>query len=366
MTALNSTPYQRLADSPTVKYYTDWRAFEAYLEKPRQPTRGVVDEDLLSLMGLNADAVLGVAERGGVADLGGLEAEGLKLLELHKENLSLARKFRVAGEYTLLVEKPVGGVKSSHLEVELVDQSHLNLLLLSPERAGGLHTLTVKVELEPGSRASLAVFVFDSLQAPGFLVLHSNVPRGASLSSLILVARGLMSHVESHARTSEGGSVSVYGLLAAGPGSRVTLVTDAEQREPRSRTTVDVLGFAAGGVLAHKGLARVGKGAWGSSLVVRSRLTPLTPSSKVYAMPMLEVSSNEAVEAAHSASHAPVGDEALFYLRSRGLELHDALRLVIESSYLAQLEKLPRARQPAERLIPVLSRSLLAAPGLDA
>ncbi len=366
MMALSSIPYQRLADSPTVKYYTDWRAFQPYLEKPRQPTRGVVDKKLLSLLGLSADAVLGVAERGGVAGLEGLEADGLRLLELHRRNLSLARELRVAGEYTLLVEKPLDGVKSSHLEVELLDQSHFNLLLLSPERAGGLHTLTVDVKLKPGSQASLAVFVFDSLQAPGFLVLHSDVPRGASLSSLIVVARGSMSHVENHAAAGEGSSVSVCGLLAAGPGSRATLVTNTKQSEPKSRVSVDVLGFAASGVLAHKGLARVEKGAWGSSLVVRSRLTPLTPTSKVYAMPTLEVTSNEVVEAAHSASHAPVSDDVLFYLRSRGLELRDALRLVIEGSYLAQLEKFPRARQPAERLIPELSRGLLATPSLDA
>ena len=350
-------PFQRVADSPTVKYYVDWTSFEPYLEEAPRATAGAVDEELLELLGIKADLELRVDEANPEpADID-WQAEAWRLMEFHRSNLSLHKEVKAKGAASVLVEKPVSGVKSSHVRLLLGEGARVNVVLLSPPSARGLHTLTLDVEVEPNADAALLLIVHDSLEAPGFIAQRATVGSGARLTQLTVVGRGYTSYVELSYRIREGGALRLMGALAAPRRSTVALVSNASVEGAKAAAEIDVRGFARGGTLVHKGIAKVCSGADGSSLRFSSSLTPLEEGSRVYAAPMPEVYSNSAAEVSHSASHAPLNEDELFYLRARGFDERDALKLVIEGSYKRLLDVFPGA-EAVSRLLPIIVQSL--------
>jgi Fe-S cluster assembly scaffold protein SufB len=55
----------------------------------------------------------------------------------------------------------------------------------------------------------------------------------------------------------------------------------------------------------------------------------LSPTARAQALPNLEIEANE-VKCSHAATVSNIPQEQLFYLRSRGLDLEEAKRLVVE------------------------------------
>ena len=66
------------------------------------------------------------------------------------------------------------------------------------------------------------------------------------------------------------------------------------------------------------------------------KLLMLDNKSSAVAEPELEIKNNE-VKASHSASVGRIDEEQLFYLESRGVEKHDAEKLIIKG-FLGEVE----------------------------
>jgi Fe-S cluster assembly scaffold protein SufB len=152
-----------------------------------------------------------------------------------------------------------------------------------------------------------------------------------------------------------GGSTTKTSLFAeaAGAGSEVSLneivlgnVSQAFDlgafmlnSGARSRTSIRsglVLGGGSHCVL--KGYAKVSKEAAGSFSSVEQRGLLLDSTSKAQLLPDMSVECRDVASASHSASVAPIGEEDLFYLMSRGMPRERARRAFVAgfvSKYLA-------------------------------
>lgn len=69
----------------------------------------------------------------------------------------------------------------------------------------------------------------------------------------------------------------------------------------------------------------------------------LSDKAKVNSIPELEVLAND-VLASHGASSAPINDEQLFYLKSRGLDLDQAKAMIVEGFLMSTFEGFPSKR----------------------
>ncbi|QOJ78886.1 SufD family Fe-S cluster assembly protein [Infirmifilum lucidum] len=351
------TPYQPLADSPSTRYYTDWRAFNSYFEKPSPPLGLSWDEDLLATLGLKPTVILKPTE---VAEKPLLDRAGLmRVLGFHVYNLNSLEKILVTDtRVNVLVPKPSEGTLSAHLSIRARGAPEINVLLLSPETAGGLTTLTIDLQVEPGSSTRLNYIIFDSMESPTAVFQEATLADGAELETIIAIGRSKTLHLETRSMLTGSKSKSyTRALLAANRGSKITLVTDAVAQAPGTELEIQAVGFARNGYIAHKGYARSRRGARGSKLRVASRLVPLSSQAKVYASPVLEIESDEPSEAGHSVAQSPLDPDQAFYLQARGFRPEEAEELLVRGAYNSLVNFKP-GRAEFKSVIDLLMREL--------
>ena len=87
-----------------------------------------------------------------------------------------------------------------------------------------------------------------------------------------------------------------------------------------------------------RGMIKVDRGAQNTDAFQESRNLMLTKKAHADAIPGLEILADD-VRCTHAAAIAQIDPEQLFYLRSRGLRLDSAKRLVIEGFLAALLER---------------------------
>ncbi len=350
-------PYQPLADSPSTRYYTDWKAFDAYFEKPSPPLGLSWDEELLALLGFKPTVVLKPAE---VAEKPLFARAGsLRVLGFHAYNLnSLEKILATDTQVNVLVPKPSEGALSAHLSVRARGAPEINVLLLSPESARGLTTLTIDLQVEPGSSARLNYIIFDSMESPTAIFQEATLADGAKLETTVAIGRSKTLHLETHSTLIGSKSKShTRALLAANRGSKITLVTDAVAQAPETELDIQAIGFARNGYIAHKGYAKSRRGARDSRLKVASRLVPLSSQAKVYASPVLEIESDEPSEASHSVAQSPLDPDQVFYLQARGFRPEEAEELLIRGAYSSLINS-ESSRAEFKKVIDLLVQEL--------
>ncbi|RMD79501.1 MAG: hypothetical protein D6809_03445, partial [Gammaproteobacteria bacterium] len=152
------------------------------------------------------------------------------------------------------------------------------------------------------------------------LLLELGAPgRGAALERLELGAR----------LAGEGARCELGGLLLAGGGARQDLLLGVAHAAPRCLSRQRVKGVLDGQArAAFTGQVLVAPGAAGSDARQACHHLLLSPRAEGDARPELEIHTDE-VQCAHGATVGPPDEEALFYLRSRGLDPASALSLLV-------------------------------------
>ncbi len=129
--------------------------------------------------------------------------------------------------------------------------------------------------------------------------------------------------------TGEGAKSDNLGLVFAGKGQVQDTGAKAIHLAPHTSSTIRSKSISKeGGVANYRGLIKVSRAAKGSSssLVCDSLL--LDSESEANAYPQV-MNAQEEVTISHEATIGKIGEEELFYLRSRGLSKDDAVRMVI-------------------------------------
>jgi hypothetical protein len=341
-------PFQPIADSPTIKYYTNWSVFEKRLESPDStaypdPPEWLDDIEAGTLV-LLADTVR--IARGGryVEDLGGrydvtrdLNPQGRVEL-YHAARLTAATAIRVPAGVdagSVAVASLAGdGYTGHHVLVELGPKARLEPVLvdLGSRYPESIKTLTLTARLAEASTLRLYSLSMHSNTA----VYSRRIYRlggSAGLEAGMLYEPGPATRVSEDAylegQASEA-SMTAAALTPQGSRGDILLNTLHKGRGSRSRITGRGASLEKG-FLSLRGAAVVREEAEWSSTRVDVRVVTLGDHAWGNAVPMLEIHTGNVEEAYHSASITSLLEEELFYLASRGFSLKDAEALLIQS-----------------------------------
>ncbi|MFZ0971108.1 MAG: Fe-S cluster assembly protein SufD [Solirubrobacteraceae bacterium] len=187
---------------------------------------------------------------------------------------------------------------------------------------------------------------------------RAEVGRDASLDWVALGFGSARGHVRMETRLAgEGAGARVTGAYASHGRQHIDFDTTQEHAAPNTTSDLAFRGVLTGRSSAvWKGNIIVDPGAQKTDAFQESRNLLLSKRAHADAIPGLEIQAND-VRCTHAAAVAQVDPEQLFYLRSRGLPLEVAKRLVIEG-FLATLVERFEEGPVREVLSDVLERRL--------
>ncbi len=169
---------------------------------------------------------------------------------------------------------------------------------------------------------------------------RAEVGRDAGLDWVALGFGSGHGHVRMETRLSgEGAEARVTGAYATHARQHIDFDTTQEHAAPNTTSDLAFRGVLQGRSTAvWKGNIIVDPGAQKTDAFQESRNLLLSKRAHADAIPGLEIQAND-VRCTHAAAVAQVDPEQLFYLRSRGLRVDVAKRLVIEGFLSALVER---------------------------
>lgn len=258
-------------------------------------------------------------------------AKPLRLRVDASSSLSIPRMLLVIGEGARVevLEGHVGG-QEDHLVLAVTEAfvgpgAELFYSLVQRWRSGVTGHLTSRVVLREGARASLTVASFG-----GKL---TKVDTGAIL-------------------TGERAEVETSGVCLGSSSQHFDHHTEHIHLASRTHSNLDFkVALAAKARSAYTGLIRIEESAAGCEAYQENRNLLLSREARADSIPELEIL-NEDVRCTHGATVAPLDEEQVFYLTTRGLSRHQAMRLIIYGFLDHTLSRLPQAtRERIEALV---------------
>jgi Fe-S cluster assembly protein SufD len=110
---------------------------------------------------------------------------------------------------------------------------------------------------------------------------------------------------------------------------------------------------------SYEGLIKIDPGAQESHTYLQTHSMMLSPKAKVDAIPSLIVET-DSVSASHGGTVGEIDEAMVFYMQTRGLSRHDAVRLVVEGYFepiVVQLDDEPLETLVRERIAEKLARA---------
>jgi Fe-S cluster assembly protein SufD len=222
----------------------------------------------------------------------------------------------------------------------------------------GVFNTVTELVVGPGARLRYVCGQGLSEKSWIFGAQRAEVGRDASLDWVALGFGSARGHVRMETRLGgEGAEARVTGAYATHARQHIDFDTTQEHAAPNTTSDLAFRGVLHGRSSAvWKGNIIVDPGAQKTDAFQESRNLLLSKRAHADAIPGLEIQAND-VRCTHAAAVAQVDPEQLFYLRSRGLTLDVARRLVIEGFLAALVERFEEG-PVRERLAGALERRL--------
>ncbi|MEO0323481.1 MAG: Fe-S cluster assembly protein SufD [Myxococcota bacterium] len=234
-----------------------------------------------------------------------------------------------------------GAVSTPRLLVVLEANAELTLI----ERfAGGSKGLTNAVtQLRLGANAGLRhVRVHDMQEASLIGALGVAQGRDSRYRSLVVSLGGRLARLDLRVRLEGAGSrCDLDGLYHVDGTDHVDHHLRVEHHAPRATSTQTYRGVLDGqGVAVFDGQAHVTRTGPGAEAHQQNRNLLLSPGARAHTKPHLEIDHDEVV-ASHGATVGSLDEDALFYLRARGVPREDARTILIHAFLRELLERAP-------------------------
>jgi Fe-S cluster assembly protein SufD len=187
----------------------------------------------------------------------------------------------------------------------------------------------------------------------GHLTVQSRVGRDADLLSVFATFGGERVKVEMMTDLQgEGARSRMVGVALGGNDQRFDHHTRHRHLAGRTWSDIDFKSVGADRSRgSYTGLIRIEENARVSEAYQVNRNLLLSKKSHADAIPELEIL-NQEVSCSHGATVAPVDQDQLFYLQSRGMSPAEALRLVVRGFLEKTLQSIPESLRPeVEKLV---------------
>ncbi len=240
--------------------------------------------------------------------------------------------------------EPPAMLHSSRVLIRLGANASLDLVeqfQSAAAHAQGLN-LVIQVQLEPGARLRHVRVQQESEEAALITRIECDTGRGASYALAAFdLGGGLVRHDTQVTLAQPGAEADVNGAFVIGGSGHIDnhVVIDHAAGPSRSGQFFrGVLGGRSRGV--WNGKARIRPGADGSSVRQSNGNLLMSPLAEIDTKPELEIYADE-VEASHGATVGQLDEEAVFYLRSRGLDGDEARAMLTGAFCRTVLERTP-------------------------
>ena len=201
---------------------------------------------------------------------------------------------------------------------------------LGADRTATRSDAVTEILLEPDAR--LAYHTISRLSPLGCHIGHLAVTQkgGSDFRAHSLALDGRLLRNDAHVVLAEAGcACQLDGLYLAADNSHIDNQTSIDHRAPRCQSRESYRGVVAGrGQAVWSGRAVVRPGAHGTDARQSNRTLILADGAVVHAKPHLEIFTSD-VKCSHGATTGHLDPEALFYLRSRGIDEQEARQILI-------------------------------------
>ena len=138
-----------------------------------------------------------------------------------------------------------------------------------------------------------------------------------------------------------GARGEVLSVAFAGPGQHQDAGAKMIHAAPDTRSVITSKSISkGGGRTSYRGLVKVHKGAENSKSTVRCDALLLDEASRSDTYPTMEIDEQK-VQIGHEASVSKIGEEQLFYARSRGLSEQEAMTMIVNGFIEPFVKELP-------------------------
>ncbi|WP_148682255.1 SufB/SufD family protein [Pyrobaculum neutrophilum] len=337
-------PWQEVADSPTIRYYTDWSRFEGF--KPSAGTRPRPASPAPCEVVVSGGYLAGRGPCGGVeVDAAGEVFRrldiGSRILALHASALSEAVRVRVAGRVEPLVVKLVadspGSHVASHVILEVEESASGSVVVYVEGNVGTMHTAVVEGEV----RGAVEYVLVSRGGGPQYV--HSALAVGSQVYARPLVLGGVMNAVREEYVVAAGASAEVVGMELGYGESRIDHVVSVVNDAPKGRGFARLYAVAADrSFVAQRAVGRITPRGAGSESAVEGVVYIAGEGAVANSQPVILVETGDVEGARHSAADAALDEEKEFFLRSRGVRREHIPRLIMASlvdQYLSSLSE---------------------------
>jgi Fe-S cluster assembly scaffold protein SufB len=349
-------PFQPIADTPTVRYYTDWKVYESLFNIDYSSR----EDELPGFLRLPGSprVVVGLKVRVEGHLPPGVEVEsldpesppsdgGLTPWSLVKVNSKMqayhAWRWGSGVRVTIdpgtsfgriiIVSLGGDGYTGHHILVDVGAGARGEIVYIDyagPERA--LKTVVVETRVGAKSEVRLVNIALHRREHAVYLLKATEIGDEAVVDQRFLVSGGRMTRLqEDNLVRGRLAKLDSRASNIARPGTATDFILSSLHYGPESEGEVRSRGVVIGdGYLAQRGVAMLSEEARWASSEVESYVFLLSEKGKGYAVPVLEIHTGEVTKAGHSAAVASLGEDILFYLRSRGLSDEEIVTLVME------------------------------------
>ena len=208
--------------------------------------------------------------------------------------------------------------------------------------ADTLLTAVMTLDLAAGSRLTLLRVQQAGAQATRALHLSASVAADATLEVVHMDVAAARARQEFDITlTAPGACYRQAGLVAAGDQHRLDTFAHVRHAAPRTESRIAARMLAAGQArLALNAKVQVQPGALKSDSETRLSNLLLSDRAEIDAKPDLVIDADD-VKCAHGASFGQLDEDALFYLRARGVDAATARALLTQAFAQAALEHIP-------------------------
>ncbi|MGE5236075.1 MAG: Fe-S cluster assembly protein SufD [Acidobacteriota bacterium] len=154
----------------------------------------------------------------------------------------------------------------------------------------------------------------------------------------------------------EGAQAELFGVAMGGDTQHFDHHTEHIHEAGKTHSNLDFkVALTDAARSAYTGMIRIARDAGGAEAYQENRNLLLSADARAESIPELEILTDD-VRCSHGATVAPIDDEQMFYLTSRGLRRGQAMRLIVYGFLDQTLQRLPRTTR--ERIAALVAARL--------
>ncbi len=341
----NSLPYQLIKDSPTIKYYTNWKAFDKFhlpgdISELKEAVNPVKLPSSVNLLIAGRKMLQdNVPDKVQVTPLNEIFSQDIKTradaihyasiiqaLDIHFIEQSSIFPFR------LTIESILGGDihEGYHVRIFIHDKSSVDLEIFEIALSDlSAYNSIIELIINENSNVNLTHVVISNSHSPSMSHLKIILNENSSLKINSLCIGGLMHRQQVYSLIRGNNSrMNANAALLGDKENKIDYVFDSMLKGSNNELIFNGLAIAEDkGYVSMRAIGRISEVSKNALVDVRGHTYNIGSEATAIGSPVLEINSNNVRLARHSVSISNISEDILFYLMSRGLSLGDSKKI---------------------------------------